>query len=97
MADALTDENYYSSTSFWSELDYTKSVTDDFSASFRAYFDYWGSKGDWEIFPEGFPGYPDGMIGRPATKNRTIGSEFQFDLDMSENNHLITGLIAEFS
>ncbi len=88
---ALTDENIRKYQNFWTELTYTKSFTDTFSASLRTCFDYFEQEHILEFFPEGFPGYPDGAIGIPSYKNRVVGTELQFDLDMSESNHLIFG------
>ncbi len=90
-ASALT-ENNRSTEYFWTELKYAKSFTDAVSGSLRTYYDYYAVENYLGIFPKGFPGYPDGMIGNPGLKNRTIGTELQFDLDLFKGNHLIVGL-----
>jgi outer membrane cobalamin receptor len=90
-ADALTDYNIFKHKDIWSELSYAKAFTERFSASLRAYFDYFEQESDLELLPKGFPGFPGGAIGRPDMKGNTFGTELQFDLDMFEDNHLIAG------
>ncbi len=87
----LTDENYRKYEYFWTELRYAKSFTEKFSASLRTYFDSFEFEHYLELLTEGMPGHPDGAIGVPSLKNRVLGAELQFDLDMSEHNHLIFG------
>ncbi len=87
----LTDENYRKYEYFWTELGYSKSFTDTLSVSFRTYFDYFEFEHYLELLPEGMPGHPDGAIGVPSLKNRVFGTELQFDMDLSESNHLIFG------
>jgi outer membrane receptor for ferrienterochelin and colicin len=41
------------------------------------------------------PSYPNGMIGKPLLKNRTIGGELQVDWDLFKGNHLIAGISFE--
>ncbi|WP_207682497.1 TonB-dependent receptor plug domain-containing protein [Desulfonema magnum] len=90
-ANALTDDNTYKTKDSWAELEYSRAFTDKFSASLRTYFDYFKQETKLEVFPEGFPGYPDGGVGTPGLKNRTLGGEFQFDYDLFKGNHLIVG------
>ncbi len=46
----------------------------------------------WEAFPPGFLGmFPDGVLGNPQTKNRTLGAEIQVDYEISEQNLLTLG------
>ena len=92
IANALTDNNIYDPTIFWSELTYSKSFTDKFSTSLRTYLDYFEHHAKLDIFPKGFPGYSDmAPIGEPSLKNRTLGTELQSDWNMSEGNHVIAG------
>ncbi len=90
-ARALTDENTYRHKNFWTELGYSKSFTDRIYSSMRVYYDYLEQETMLELFPEGFPGFPDGMSASPGLKNRTVGTELQFDADLFEGNHLIIG------
>jgi outer membrane cobalamin receptor len=92
IANALTDHNLYDPTIFWSELSYSKSFTDKFSASLRTYLDYFEHHAKLDVFPKGFPGYPDmAPTGEPSLKNRTLGTELQLNWNMFEGNHVVAG------
>ncbi|MEW6739193.1 MAG: TonB-dependent receptor plug domain-containing protein [Nitrospirota bacterium] len=92
---ALTDENFITFRNFWTELSYKQSITDNFSSSLRLYFDQFEQDGKLELFPEGYPGFPDGVVGAPLLKNRTLGTELQFEYEFSDNNQLIFGGLYE--
>ncbi len=92
IANALTYDNVYDPEIFWSELSYSKSFTDKFSASLRTYLDYFRHHGKVVIFPKGFPGYPDmAPTGEAGLKDRTLGTELQLSWDMFRGNHVIAG------
>ncbi len=95
---ALTDGSVYSHKNFWTELAYSRSFTDKASAKFRIYYDRFEETDDSRImvFPEGYPGFPEGMFGCPSFKNRTVGTEIQSDLDLFKGNHLIAGFNYEY-
>lgn len=94
-ANTLTDDNIFRHTGYWGDLSYSRTLTDNFAITARGFFDHYEQEAYLEIFPEGFPGYPDGMIGSPNAKDRTLGTELQFDLDLSDSNHLIFGACYE--
>ncbi|MBA4372739.1 MAG: hypothetical protein C0402_07720 [Thermodesulfovibrio sp.] len=90
---ALTDFNSIKSYNFWQELSYSHSFTEKFSSKIKLYYDYFNQ--DWlvKVFPNGFAGsFPDGMIGGPKAKDRTIGGEIQFDYSISDTNQLLAGI-----
>jgi len=97
-ANALTDGSVYPQKNFWAELAYSHSFTDKASANFRIYYDRFEETDDSRImlFPEGYPGFPDGMFGCASFKNRTVGTEIQYDLDLFKGNHLIAGFNYEY-
>jgi iron complex outermembrane receptor protein len=93
---ALTDYNSIKSDNFWQELIFSHSFTKKFSSTMKLYYDYF--KQDWlaKVFPDGFAGsFPNGMIGGPKAKNRTIGGDIQLDYSISDTNHLLAGLVYE--
>ncbi len=91
-ARALTDDNIYEHKNYWTELEYARSFTDSLSTKVRIYYDYFEQYTMLEPFPEGFAGFPDGVIGSPRFKNRNYGAEFQFDMNLFKGNHLIAGV-----
>ena len=93
---ALTDFNSIKSDNFWQELSYSHSFTKQFSSIMKLYYDYF--KQDWlaKVFPDGFAGsFPNGMIGGPKARDRTIGGEIQLDYSISAKNHLLAGFVYE--
>ncbi|MEW6595139.1 MAG: TonB-dependent receptor [Thermodesulfobacteriota bacterium] len=93
---ALTDENDWQVDNFWGELGYHAALTDSLLANIKIYFDQFEQDAKLELFPEGYRGlFPDGVLGQPLLKNRTKGSEVQFDYDLSTANHLILGIMYE--
>lgn len=92
-AHALTDGDIYPHKNFWTELGYSHQFTDRVSANFKLYYDHIEQADEikLKLFPDGFPGFPDGMIASPNLKNRTVGTEIQTDADLFKGNHLIAG------
>ncbi|MBI5639720.1 MAG: TonB-dependent receptor [Nitrospirae bacterium] len=90
---ALTDFNSIKSDNFWQELTYSHSFTEKFSSKIKLYYDYFNQ--DWlvKVFPDGFAGsFPNGAIGGPKARDRTIGGEIQLDYSISDTNHLLAGI-----
>lgn len=90
---ALTDFNSLKSDNFWQELSYSYSFTKKLSSKVKLYYDYFNQ--DWlaKVLPDGFAGsFPNGMIGGPKARNRTIGGEIQLDYSISDTNHLLAGI-----
>jgi iron complex outermembrane receptor protein len=90
---ALTDFNSLKSDNFWQELSYSHSFTEKLSSKMKLYYDYFNQ--DWlvKVFPDGFAGsFPNGMIGGPKAKDRTIGGEIQLDYRISDTNHMLAGI-----
>lgn len=94
---ALTDDSSASQLdNYWGELAYSLELTDDVSVNLKLYYDHYEQDPTMKIYPNGFAGlFPNGMIGKPLVKNRTIGGELQADWDLFSGNHLIAGVSFE--
>lgn len=96
---ALTDENFITFRNFWNELSYKQTITESLSSSLRLFFDQFEQDTKIELFPEGYTNafgtFPDGVVGAPLLKNRTLGAELQFECELSDNNQLIFGGLYE--
>lgn len=96
MAYALTDETYQKQTNYWLELAYTLNITNDLSSNIKIHLDNHKQEPHVKVLPDGFAGmFPDGMIGQPFLRNRSMGGELQVDYDLSENNHIVAGAFYE--
>lgn len=97
VAYALADDsNKTQVDNYWGELAYNLRLTSDLSANLKLTYDYYQQDPNMKIYPNGFRGlFPDGMIGKPLVKDRTIGGELQFDWDLFKENHLIAGVSFE--
>lgn len=94
---ALADDNFADHENYWGELAYAHPIAETLTANLKLRYDYFGQDPNVKIFPNGFaiPGlgvFPDGMIGKPLVKDRTLGGELQVDWDAFKGNHLITGV-----
>ncbi len=88
----LTDGSHNDIDNYWGELAYHLQVNDAIASTTKLRYDYLNQDGWIKIAPAGFLGtFPDGAIGIPLVKNRTLGVEQQFDWDLFSNNHLIAG------
>ena len=81
-------------THYFGKLTYNRKLNNDIKVHVKGYYD----KFDWlsfiEILPEDiYPPY--GMIGIPEVKNRTTGSEVQFDYSIGKKNTLTVGALYE--
>jgi len=85
---ALNDETVQEWEHYYIDIIYDKEITKDAEINVRLYGDYYEGNPYWELFPEGFPGYPDGMIGNPMSKEKTFGAEVTAHYSLS--NHLLT-------
>jgi outer membrane cobalamin receptor len=93
---ALTDSNTQKYTNLWNELVYQHEITNFISTNLKLYYDYFEQDDSVEIMPPGFMGtYPNGMIGGPKAKSRTLGGELQLDFDINTRNHLMVGTVYE--
>jgi iron complex outermembrane receptor protein len=96
---ALTDENFIAYKNLWNELNYSQKITNDLSANLKIYFDQFEQDAKVELFPEGFTStagtFPDGAFAQAILKNRTLGTEMQFEYEPFEDNHLIIGGLYE--
>lgn len=93
---ALTDDNYIDKENYWTELAYDLRLSDTLSAHLKMFYDNYSQDPQVKIFPNGFNGvFPQGMIGKPQVKDRTIGGEMQVDWTPFKGNHLIAGLSFE--
>ncbi len=86
---ALNDETVQDWGHAFLDLTYDKDVTDSMDITARLYGDLDFVDPYWEIYSEGFMGvYPDGLIGNPSGKVRTLGGEltanYKFD------SHILT-------
>jgi outer membrane receptor for ferrienterochelin and colicin len=88
----LTENNTLKYDSFWHELSYRLTVTESLATSFKLYWDQFEQDASVTVLPPGFLGsYPNGVIGGPKVKDRTLGGEVQFNYDISHNNHVLLG------
>ena len=94
---ALTDDSSKDQVdNYWGELAYNLHLTDSLTSGFKLYFDHYEQDPNVKIYPNGFAGvFPNGMIGKPLVKNRTIGGELQVDWAAFTGNHLIAGFSFE--
>lgn len=97
IASALTDDSYNSLENYWGELAYDLRLAEKLSANLKLRHDFYHQGASKvKIFPNGFAGaFPNGAIGKPMVKNRTLGGEVQVDWDPFEGNHLIAGVSYE--
>lgn len=88
----LTDGSHNDIDNYWGELAYRLQATDSVVSTTKLRYDYLNQDSWIKIAPAGFLGtFPDGAIGSPLVKNRTLGVEQQCDWDIFKNNHLIAG------
>ena len=93
---ALTDDSVNPIEYYWGELSYTRDITEHLLTTTKVYYNYYEQDSSIEVMPEGFAGsFPDGMIGEPKLKDRTIGGELQFDYAVSGSNHITGGAVYE--
>lgn len=92
---ALTDENQQDIDTYWGELAYALRLAEGISANFKLYYDHFEQDSLVKLLPNGVPGFPAGMVGKPLVTDRTIGGELQVDWDVFTGNHLIAGFSFE--
>lgn len=94
---ALTDDSSNDQVdNYWGELAYNLRMAEGLSANLKVHYDYYEQDPNVKIYPNGFAGvFPDGMIGKPLAKDRTIGGEVQVNWDPFKGNHLIAGVSFE--
>lgn len=93
---ALSTDSDSNHDYFWAELAYDVKISDEFSTKIKLNYDYYRQHANAKLYPNGFFGsFPDGMIGNPKVKDRSIGGEIQFDWDIFKGNHLISGFSYE--
>lgn len=97
IAAALTDDSSVARVdNYWGELAYNLRLTDGLSTNLKLYYDHYAQDPSVKIFPNGFAGvFPNGMIGRPWAKDRTLGGGQEFDWSPFKDNHLIAGFTFE--
>lgn len=97
LAYALVNPEAYDKTdTFWGELAFAFGIAEGASANIKLKYDHYHQDPYARILPRGAYGiYPDGMVGRPLAKDRTLGAEMQFDWDIFKGNHLILGIAYE--
>ncbi|MCB2184638.1 MAG: TonB-dependent receptor [Desulfobulbaceae bacterium] len=90
-ASALNDESVLRfGTAGYLDLDYVKTIDQGTDVRVRVYGDYVAGENYFEIFPEGFPGYPQGMIGDPQSKQKLFGGEMALNYELA-NHQFTTG------
>ncbi len=97
VANALNNESIQEHSQLFGEMNYKRSLGENFHLLVKAYYDEFHHRQYWEIFPEGaIPGYPNGFIGIPQLKNRTLGSEVQVDCFLGDNHTITMGALYEY-
>ncbi|MEW6220643.1 MAG: TonB-dependent receptor [Thermodesulfobacteriota bacterium] len=95
-ANALTDDNTLLFVNYWHEISYQKEITSKLSTSLKVYWDEFKQDALCMTQPSGFLGsYPQGMVGGPKVKDRTVGEELQLDYDTLADHHVLLGLAYE--
>jgi iron complex outermembrane receptor protein len=92
---ALTDGNKKRYDNYWLELSHYKELSEDVSIKSKAYFDQFVLDSIFELMPEGFPNFPDGMTANTKLKNRALGAEMQMDIGLFKDNILLLGMMYE--
>lgn len=92
---ALNDESVAIHRQYYSQLEFNHSFEIDLDVFARLYFDHFDGDFYWELFPEGFPGYPEGMIGHPKIKTDTYGGEMKVDYETFKTNITTFGILYE--
>jgi iron complex outermembrane receptor protein len=92
---ALTDGNRKHYDNYWLKLSHHRALSEDISIKSKIYFSQFVLDTILEVMPDGFPGFPDGMITNTKLKNRTLGAELQMDIDLLKDNKLILGMMYE--
>jgi iron complex outermembrane receptor protein len=96
LAYSLTDKSTNPIEYYWGELSYHPVINSKLSAELKLYYDHYEQETSAQLQPEGFAGsFPDGMIGEPWAKDRTIGGEAQFNYEITDSNHLTLGMMYE--
>ncbi len=93
----LNDDSELEHSHLFGELIYNRDIGENLHLLAKGYYDDYSLYIDWELFPEGaLPAFPDGMIGIPETKNRTLGTEVQLDYSLCDNNTITAGSLIEY-
>jgi outer membrane receptor for ferrienterochelin and colicin len=101
IASALTDDSSnILIDNYWGELAYGLRLAEGLSVNMKLYYDHFEQDPNVKFYPNNYVNdtgvvFPDGMIGKPLVKDRTIGGELQVDWDVFEGNHLVAGLSFE--
>ena len=96
-AAALTDDSSKDNVeNYWGELAYGQNLSNNLYVNLKLFYDHYEQDPNVKIYPNGFAGvFPNGVIGKPLVKDRTIGGELQVDWDAFTGNHLIAGVSFE--
>lgn len=92
---ALTDDSEVDLEQYFGEAGYKHSLNDSINLTGTAYIDSLDWDAYWELLPEGTPGFPEGMIGNPSFRERTLGAEVQLDYELSDDNMITMGALKE--
>lgn len=92
---ALNDESEIDTMAFLLELGHQYAVTDKARLTSKVYYDQFRWDAYWELYPEGTGPYAEGLVGNPYLKERTLGLELQWDHELSSDNRLTLGAVAE--
>jgi len=94
---ALNDDTEIEVSHLLGELNYKRDIGENLHLLAKGYFDNFTYYSDWEVFPEGaVPGFPDGFVGIPEAKDRTLGSELQLDYSLWDKNIITVGALFEY-
>lgn len=93
-AKVLNDETFFRTTHYFGKLKYNRKLNNKIRLYVKGYYDEF----DWSTFIEVLPeaiSPPDGIIGTPEVKNRTTGTEVQFDYSIGKKRILTAGVFYE--
>ncbi len=97
VVNALNDDSEIETSHLLGELNYKRDIGESLHLLAKGYYDDYSLYIDWEIFPEGaISGFPDGFVGIPETKDRTLGTEIQLDYSLWDKNTITAGALVEY-
>ncbi len=92
---ALNDESALKHSKFFAELKYDHEIDDSRALQAKFYLDQMSTDSYFEILPEGTGPFVNGMLGNPSASEKGHGLEIVFDQQLSDNNYLTVGAVAE--
>jgi outer membrane receptor for ferrienterochelin and colicins len=90
VAYALNDESEHDQSQYYVDLGYDHSFGQG-TIHAKLFYERFNFKTFWEIYPEGTPDFPKGMLAEPSVSSDSKGVEIQFDYEFSNKNQFLIG------